>query len=130
MRGCPSECCKSGQKTRNPEIIECDAGLAKVVVPIFVNDEFIGVAGGCGFLQKGGEIDSFLINKTTGIGVVEIENLSDDIATVSIAKLESVIKYSEEELESIKHDFRNQRKERSIKNMHSINKLIRRTFDQ
>ena len=35
------------EKTRDAAIIECDAGLVKVVVPIFVNDEFLGVAGGC-----------------------------------------------------------------------------------
>jgi ligand-binding sensor protein len=89
------------QKTREPAIIECDAGLVKAVVPICVDDEFLGVAGGCGLLQKGSEVDSFLINKTTDIGVGEIENLSDDIATISIAKIESVIKYIEQELEWI-----------------------------
>jgi ligand-binding sensor protein len=97
------------KKTRRPVIIECDAGLVKVVVPIFVDDEFLGVAGGCGLLQKGSEVDSFLINKTTGIEIEEVENLSDDIATISIAELESVIKYIEQELEGIKHNSRNQR---------------------
>jgi len=87
------------KKTRRPATIECDAGLSKVVVPIFVDDEFLGVAGGCGLMQKGSEVDSFLINKTTGIDFGEIEFLSDDIATISTAKLESVIKYIEQELE-------------------------------
>ncbi len=97
------------KKNREPVIIECDAGLVKVVVPIFVDDEFLGVAGGCGLLQKGSQVDSFLINKTTGIDVGEIDNLSDDIATISIAKLNSVIKYIEQELDWIKHDIKNQR---------------------
>jgi ligand-binding sensor protein len=97
------------KKSKSPAIIECDAGLAKVVVPIFVDDEFLGVAGGCGLLQKGSEVDSFLINKTTGIDVGEIENLSDDIAIILSVKLKSVIKYIEQELEWVKHDFRNQR---------------------
>jgi len=97
------------KKTRGPVTIECDAGLIKVVVPIFVDDEFLGVAGGCGLMQKGSEVDSFLINKTTGMGVGEIENLSDDIAIIPIAKIESVIKYIEQELEWIKHDIKNQR---------------------
>ena len=96
------------QKTREPVIIECDAGLVKAVVPIFVDDEFLGVAGGCGLLQQGSEVDSFLINKTTGIDIGEIENLSDDLAVISIAKLESVIKYIEQELEWMKHDSKNQ----------------------
>ena len=97
------------KKTRNPVIIECDAGLIKMVVPIFFDDEFLGVAGGCGLLLTDGEVDSFLINKTTSIDVGEIENLSGDIATISIAKLNSVIKYIEQELEWIKHDFTNPR---------------------
>ena len=97
------------KKTKEPVIIECDAGLVKFVVPIFVDDEFLGVAGGCGLLQKGSEVDSFLINKTTGIDVKEIEKLSNDIATISSAKLNSVIKYIEQELEWLKHDFTNQR---------------------
>ena len=97
------------KKTGRPATIECDAGLVKVVVPVFVDDEFMGVAGGCGLMQNGGEVDSFLINKTTGIDEGEIEFLSDDIATISTAKLESVIKYIEQEFEWIKHDSRNQR---------------------
>jgi len=97
------------KKTREPAIIECDAGLVKFVVPIFVDDEFLGVAGGCGLLQWGSEVDNFLIHKTIGIDVGEAENLSDDIAVISFAKLESVIKYIEQELEWIKQDFPNQR---------------------
>ena len=75
----------------------------------FVDDEFLGVAGGCGLLQRGSEVDGFLINKTTDIDVGEIDDLSDDIAVISIAKLESVIKYIKQELEWIKYNFRNQR---------------------
>ena len=97
------------QKTREPAIIECDAGLVKVVVPIFVDDDFLGVVGGCGLLQWGSEVDNFLIHKTIGIDVGEAENLSDDIAVISFAKLKSVIKNIEQELEWIKHNFRNQR---------------------
>lgn len=87
------------KKTKEPAILECDAGLIKFVVPIFADAEFLGVAGGCGLLRKGSEIDSFLINKTTGIEIGKVENLSDDIATISIAELESVIKYIEQKLE-------------------------------
>jgi len=97
------------QKTRDAAIIECDAGLVKVVVPIFVNDEFLGVAGGCGLLLKDSEVDTFLVNKATDIDAGEIENLSNDIATISMEQLKSVIRYIEEELEWIKHNYQNQR---------------------
>jgi len=97
------------QKTRAPAIVECDAGLVKVVVPIFENDEFLGVAGGCGLLLKDSEVDTFLVDKTTDIDPGEIENLSNDIATISMEQLKSVIKYIEEELQWIIHNYHNQR---------------------
>ena len=96
------------KKTGEPVTIECDAGLVKFVVPLFVDDEFLGVAGGCGLLQLGSEVDNFLIHKTIGIDLGEAENLSDDIAVISFAKIESVIKYTEQELDCIKNDMRNQ----------------------
>jgi len=97
------------QKTRDAAIIECDAGLVKVVVPIFVNDEFLGVAGGCGLLLNDSEVDTFLVIKTTDIDAGEIENLANDIATTSMEQLKSVIKYIEKELEWIKYNYQNQR---------------------
>jgi ligand-binding sensor protein len=97
------------QKTEDPAIVECDAGLVKVVVPIFVDDEFLGVAGGCGLLLKNSEVDTFLVNKTTDIADEEIENLSNDIATISMEQLKSVITYIQKELEWIIHNYKNQR---------------------
>jgi len=97
------------QKTRDAAIIECDAGLVKVVVPIFVKDEFLGVAGGCGLLLKDSEVDTFLVNKTTDIDAGEIQNLSNDIATISMEQLKSVINYIKRELEWIKYNYQNQR---------------------
>ena len=97
------------QKTGGPAIVECDAGLVKVVVPIFVDDEFLGVAGGCGLLLKDGEVDTFLVNKTTDIAAEEIEDLTNDIATISMEQLKSVVTYIEKELEWIKYNYKNQR---------------------
>ena len=37
------------KKTRKPVVKECDAGMAKIVVPVFVHDEFLGCVGGCVF---------------------------------------------------------------------------------
>jgi ligand-binding sensor protein len=34
------------KQTRKPVIGECDAGLVKIAVPIFVDDAFLGTAGG------------------------------------------------------------------------------------
>ena len=97
------------QKSKDAAIIECDAGLVKVVVPIFVNDEFLGVAGGCGLLLQDSEVDTFLVNKTTDIDLEKIGNLSNDIAIISMEQLKSVIRYIEKELEWIKYNYQNQR---------------------
>ena len=37
---------------------ECDAGLVKIVVPIFANNTFIGAVGACGLLMQDDEVDS------------------------------------------------------------------------
>jgi len=79
------------------------------VVPIFVKDVFLGVAGGCGLLLKDSEVDTFLVNKTTDIDAGEIQNLSNDIATISMEQLKSVINYIKRELEWIKYNYQNQR---------------------
>jgi len=80
--------------TGEPIIEECDAGLIKIAVPIFVGDAFIGTVGGCGLLIKGGEVDSFLINKITGIDENKIESLSDDIKTISKEEAQAITDYT------------------------------------
>jgi len=70
-------------KTRKPVIESCDAGMLKLVVPIFVNGDFLGVAGGCGCLEPKEDIDTFMINKTTGISEEKLARLSADIPFMS-----------------------------------------------
>ncbi len=93
------------EKTRKPVIEECDAGLVKVVVPIFVGDEFLGAFGGCGLLLEGGEVDSFMINKTTDIPEEEIASLSGDIATIGQQQAEALAATIQERLTAITSDF-------------------------
>ncbi len=82
-------------------IEECDAGLVKMVVPVFVDDEFVGAIGACGFLLDDGEIDTFLINKMTGIEEKKIERLADGIPAITSAKAESLSKYITGRIEKI-----------------------------
>jgi ligand-binding sensor protein len=95
-------------QTRKPVIEECDAGLAKIIVPIFVDDEFLGVAGGCGILLDDGEVDSFLVSKITGIDEEEIQGLSADIRRIATDKAESLIRYVQEQIDGIVRDFKKQ----------------------
>ena len=89
------------KNTRKSVIEECDAGIVKLVVPIFIKDEFIGAFGACGLLAEDGEVDSFMINKTTGIDEKKIESLSNDIKAVSKATLMALVSTLEDEMESI-----------------------------
>ncbi len=70
------------RQTRKPVIGECDAGFVKIAVPICVNEEFLGTAGGCGLLPEGGEVETFLIEKTTGLSEEEIAELTRDMGTM------------------------------------------------
>jgi len=66
-----------------PVIEECDGGLVKIVVPIIKDDHFVGAFGACGFILDDGEVDTFMINKTTEIDEARIESLSGDIKTIT-----------------------------------------------
>ena len=92
-------------ETRKPVTGECDAGLVKLVVPIFVGDEFLGIAGGCGLLLDDSEVESFLVSKITGIDENEIKNLSDDIGKITADKAESLIAYIQEQIGRIVSGF-------------------------
>ena len=80
-------------RSQQPVIEECDAGMLKLVVPIFANQEFVGAVGACGFLLDDGEVDSFLVNKMTDISESKIESLSTDIPTITTAKAEALGQY-------------------------------------
>lgn len=88
-------------RTGKPAIEECDAGLIKLVVPIFNGREFIGAVGACGFLMDDGEIDSFLVNKMTDIAEEKVEQLSQGIPSISDEKAENLSKYIVERLDKI-----------------------------
>lgn len=77
-------------QTRKPVVEECDAGLVKIVVPIFMDDTYIGAVGACGLLLDDGEADTFLINKITEIEEETVELLSADIGTISSEKADTL----------------------------------------
>jgi ligand-binding sensor protein len=93
------------KQTKESLVEECDAGLVKIIVPIFKKDEFLGTVGACGFLLDGGEVDSFLVNMTTGIDEEDIERLSADIETISTEKAKTVLSFIEEEISKILNNF-------------------------
>ncbi len=89
------------ERTQQPVISECDAGLMKLVVPIFTNGEFIGVAGGCGYVLGNGEVDSFMVNKTVEIDKEKLKDLSADIPVMTMEQAQSHTEFILSELEEI-----------------------------
>jgi ligand-binding sensor protein len=88
-------------KTKKAVIEECDAGMIKIVVPIFVGEEFVGAVGACGFLLDDGDVDSFLVNKMTDIDEEKIEKLAKGIPTITTDQAESITQYITEQIEEI-----------------------------
>ncbi len=89
------------QNTGKPVVEECDAGLIKIVVPIFVGDEFVGAAGGCGLLTADGEVDEFMINKTTDLPEARIAELAEKIDTISADALEALTAFIAAEIQRL-----------------------------
>jgi len=95
------------ERTRKPVIAECDAGLMKMAVPIFVNEEFLGVAGGCGYILGDGEVDTFMVNKTIGLAEEKLKDLSDDVAVMTPEQAQSHATFIQNEVDQILNAFEN-----------------------
>ncbi|MEW6571413.1 MAG: PocR ligand-binding domain-containing protein [Nitrospirota bacterium] len=89
---------KMAKEKREPIIDECDAGFVKFVVPIFLNDEFIGLAGGCGSLPEDSEADSFYIGKLLRKEEKEIKDLLITVRRISQDKVAEAIRYVQEKV--------------------------------
>jgi len=84
---------------------ECDAGIAKIVVPIFVADTFLGAVGACGKCLPDGVVEEFLVNKITEIDEDTIEALSNDVDSISSEQVEELIQFVEKRIEEIIADY-------------------------
>lgn len=87
------------KKTRTPVIGECDAGLMKISVPIFADDQFIGAAGGCGLLSEGGEVDTFMVNKSMGMDEDEIVARCKSLGTMTAARAEQMADFIKQRID-------------------------------
>jgi len=88
-------------RSKKPVIEECDAGMLKLVVPIMLNDEYVGAVGACGFLLDEGEVDSFLVNKMTDINEDRVESLAEGIDSITTEKAEILAQYIEDQIAEI-----------------------------
>jgi len=77
---CASAQSRLSQKVREKKeraTDECDAGLTKFLIPIFVANAFIGMVGGCGCIRDNSEVDSFYVSK-----MLKRDDVSDFVGTV------------------------------------------------
>jgi len=86
------------KQIQKPVIGECDAGFIKIAVPIFVDGEFLGTAGGCGLLPEGGEIEDFIIQKSLGLTQSEIAERCQGIRTMSEDRADEMASFIEEHI--------------------------------
>ena len=93
------------KRTRKAVIDECDAGLIKIAVPIFVEEAFLGTAGGCGLLPAGGEVETFLLEKTMGLSEAEILRLCEGLGTMTQEEAEKMAAYIEKRTAQFVDDY-------------------------
>lgn len=92
------------RQTRKAVIDECDAGMIKIAVPIFMNGEFLGTAGGCGLIPKGGEVETFIVQKTTGLDEDEIAALCEGMGSMTEEEAREAAAVIEERISRIVKD--------------------------
>jgi ligand-binding sensor protein len=86
------------KNSKQPVVGECDAGLLKIAVPIFVDGEFLGTAGGCGRPPEGGEVETFIIQKTTEMDEDKINALCRELEPMSEEQANQAAEFIEKRL--------------------------------
>jgi ligand-binding sensor protein len=89
------------KQSRKPAVEECDAGLTKLVVPIFYKDEFVGVAGGCGLLPPGESVDTFAVSKIADMDEDQVAQLGKEVPPISEETISQAVDFIRERLEQI-----------------------------
>ena len=92
------------KQTGRSVIEECDAGLMKMVVPIFIDDEFVGAVGACGHILDDGAADDFLINKITEIEEDTVLALAKTVPSIPADKANQLAGYIEKQIKTILSD--------------------------
>jgi ligand-binding sensor protein len=93
------------KNTHKAVIGECDAGLIKIAVPIFGDGDFLGTAGGCGLMPEGGELETFMVEKTTGLSEAEILTLCQGMGSMTEEQAEEMAAYIEKRITEFMNDY-------------------------
>jgi len=93
-------------RSRQAVMEECDAGMLKLVIPIFADGEYVGTFGACGFLLDDGEVDSFLVYKMTDINEDKVERLAEGIPVITTEKADILSQYIMNRIAKIVADYK------------------------
>jgi ligand-binding sensor protein len=93
-------------RSRAAVVEECDAGMIKLVVPIFMGEEFLGAVGACGLKFEDGEVDAFLVNKMADIAEETVEDLSATVPAITRDRVEALGRFIVESVAAIIAEFR------------------------
>jgi ligand-binding sensor protein len=84
---------KLAQSQKNFVLELCEAGMAKLVVPVFRDQEYLGTVTACGCLLPGTEIERYLIEKTADI---DENTIAETAAKVPIVRKEKIQNLAED----------------------------------
>jgi ligand-binding sensor protein len=87
--------------SRTPVVEECDAGMVKIVVPIFREDDFIGAVGGCGRLFPGSPIEGSYLAEISGLPAEEIHSLASEVKSITEEESSAIASYLAERVQQI-----------------------------
>ena len=71
------------RSTRRPVVEECDAGLVKIVAPVFVGDELIGTVSGCGRRYPESDMDFEYLAQSSGLTAEALREKAPSVAAIT-----------------------------------------------
>jgi ligand-binding sensor protein len=78
-------------RTQKAPLVEiCEGGLAKLVVPIFRDQNYLGCVTACGSVLPETEVETFLISKATGMGEDAVAAMGKKVPFVKKEDLEKL----------------------------------------
>jgi ligand-binding sensor protein len=78
-------------RTQKSSVVEiCEAGMAKLVVPVFRDKNYLGSITACGSMLPETAIETYLIEKATGIGGDAIAEMAEKVPTVQKEQLQQL----------------------------------------
>lgn len=86
-------------KEGEPFVEECDAGMARISLPIKVDGELVGAVGGCGLVVDDGEVDEFTIGMMSELDEETIAKASATVSEASESKVAEIQAFIQEKID-------------------------------